>query len=219
VNSYFIRTGGRIVGPFPGRHIREMASAGRLKESDEVSSDRVRWVPARDIPTLVFQAKTPVRVEQAASVSVIAPTPSQPPVVGAAPVIQMHAAPVIHVNTPVAHGNSLGIASMVLGILAFLICWIPFLNLLGLPLSALGLLLGIIGIIVTATRGGSGAGFPIAGTAISGLALVIVIWMYVAIASAMAPRVPNQQTQPTSQPLPPPVQGSPPPRSGRNATP
>jgi len=108
---------------------------------------------------------------------------------------------------------------MVLGILAFLICWIPFLNLLGLPLSRLGVLLGIIGIIISATRGGSGVGFPIAGTAISGLALVIVVWMYLAIASAMAPVVPNQQTQPTFQALPQPSQASPTPRASRNTPP
>ena len=131
----------------------------------------------------------------------------------------MHASPVIQVNAPAAHGNSLGIASMVLGILAFLICWIPFLNVIGLPLSGLGVLLGIIGIIIAATRGGSGIGFPIAGTAISGLALMIVIWMYLAIASAMAPLVPNQQMQPTFQPSPQPPQTSPPPRSGRNTPP
>jgi hypothetical protein len=111
----------------------------------------------------------------------------------------MHASPVIHVNAPASHGNSLGIASMVLGILAFLICWIPVLNLLGLPLSGLGLLLGII---ISATRRGSGVGFSIAGTAISALALVVVIWMSVAIAQAMAPHMPQRQGQQKFQTLP-----------------
>jgi hypothetical protein len=179
-----------------------MAAEGSLKESDEVSSDKVRWVAAREIPTLVFRAKAPARAERAAEVTVIDQPASQPPITGAGPVIQMHASPVIHVNAPASHGNSLGIASMVLGILAFLICWIPVLNLLGLPLSGLGLLLGIIGIIIAATRRGSGIGFPIAGTAISAVALVVVLWMYFALAQAIAPLAQPQQGQQNLRSIP-----------------
>ena len=202
MSAYFVRSGRKISGPFPGRQIRQMAAEGSLKESDEVSSDTVRWVAAREIPTLVFRAKAPARAERAAEVTVIDQPASQPPITGAGPVIQMHASPVIHVNAPASHGNSLGIASMVLGILAFLICWIPVLNLLGLPLSGLGLLLGIIGIIIAATRRGSGIGFPIAGTAISAVALVVVLWMYFALAQAIAPLAQPQQGQQNLRSIP-----------------
>lgn len=179
-----------------------MAATGSLKESDEVSSDKVRWVPAREIPTLVFRAKAPARAEREPEFTVIEQPESRSPITGAGPVIQMHASPVIHVNAPAPHGNSLGIASMVLGILAFVICWIPILNLLGLPLSGLGLLLGIIGIIISATRRGAGVGFSIAGTAISMVALVVVLWMSVAIAQAMAPHMPQLQGQQHFQTVP-----------------
>ena len=202
MSAYFLRSGRQISGPFPGRQIREMAAAGSLKESDEVSSDKVRWVPAREIPTLVFRAKAPARAKRDPEVTVIEQTESRSPITGAGPVIQMHASPVIHVNAPAPHGNSLGIASMVLGILAFVICWIPILNLLGLPLSGLGLLLGIIGIIISATRRGAGVGFSIAGTAISMVALVVVLWMSVAIAQAMAPHMPQLQGQQHFQTVP-----------------
>lgn len=81
----------------------------------------------------------------------------------------------VQVNVPPDSpaGNSLGIGSIVVGILGLMVCWIPLLGLLGVPLSALGLLCGVIGIIIALTRHGRGIGFPIAGSAVSGLALVI----------------------------------------------
>ena len=71
--------------------------------------------------------------------------------------------------------NSLGIASLILGALAFSICWIPFLGVFGLPLSGLGVILGGIGLFVAIRRSGRGVGFPIAGTALSLLALIVSI--------------------------------------------
>lgn len=62
---------------------------------------------------------------------------------------------------------------MILGILGLLICWIPFIGLLGTPLSGLGLLLGVCGFLLAIFRKGAGIGLPIAGTMISGLALLI----------------------------------------------
>lgn len=69
--------------------------------------------------------------------------------------------------------NSLGIASLVLGSIAFLICWIPFLGLLGMPLSILGAILGGVGLVAAIRRSGLGIGFPIAGTAVSALSLIV----------------------------------------------
>lgn len=89
-------------------------------------------------------------------------------------------APVMNIATP-RRGNSLGIASIILGVLAFLICWIPLVNIVSLPLSGLGLLLGVIGLIVAMTRGGSSIGLPIAGSAVSLLALVVAGVMWLAI--------------------------------------
>lgn len=76
----------------------------------------------------------------------------------------------------IAYG--LGIPSVVLGILAFSFSWIPRVGLLGLPLSGLGLLLGIAGLVIAITHRGRGIGFPIAGSAVSFVALVIgVFWL------------------------------------------
>jgi len=83
-------------------------------------------------------------------------------------------------------GSSLGIASIVLGVLAFTICWIPFLGVLGMPLSALGLLLGAIGVLVALLRKGASIGFPIAGVAISGIALTVAWSMTTAIATGLS---------------------------------
>lgn len=85
-------------------------------------------------------------------------------------------APTVNIAPP-RRGSSLGVASLILGILAFLICWIPLVNLLGVPLSALGLGLGIAGLLVAMRRKGASIGYPIAGTAICGLALFIAISM------------------------------------------
>lgn len=92
----------------------------------------------------------------------------------------------VQVQQPPRVSNSLGIASMVLGILALLICWIPLLNILGLPLGLLGIILGGIGLIVAVLRKGSGIGFPIAGTAISLLATAVILVITMAIGQALS---------------------------------
>ena len=74
---------------------------------------------------------------------------------------------------PSRASHSLGIAALVLGIIAFVICWIPFLGLIGLPLSAIGLILGVIGLVLAISRRGSGIGFSIAGCALCGLSLLV----------------------------------------------
>jgi hypothetical protein len=92
----------------------------------------------------------------------------------------------VSIRTPSGASHSLGIASVVLGILAFLICWIPFLGLLGLPLSLLGILLGGLGLLMAVFRKGAGIGYPIAGTAISVLAVVTAVSISGAAASAVS---------------------------------
>ncbi len=92
--------------------------------------------------------------------------------------------PTVNVNLP-RRGSSLGMASLVLGVIAFTICWIPFLGILGIPLSGLGVFLGLVGLVVAATRKGSGIGFPIAGTLVCGIALIVAISLNYAIAEGI----------------------------------
>lgn len=94
-------------------------------------------------------------------------------------------APQTIIVIPPRRGSSLGLASIIVGILGLLICWIPFLNMLGLPLSGLGLLLGVVGLLVALARKGSGIGFPVAGLMICGLALFIAVSINNAASSAI----------------------------------
>ncbi len=74
--------------------------------------------------------------------------------------------------------HSLGIASIVVGVVALPFSLFPCIGVLFLPLSGLGILLGVIGGIVSLTRRGRGIGFPIAGTAISGMAALFgIFWL------------------------------------------
>jgi hypothetical protein len=70
----------------------------------------------------------------------------------------------------------LGIASMVLGVVALLFSFIPSIGLFSMPVSGLGLLLGLIGGTVALCRSGRGIGFPIAGSAINSMALVVAFF-------------------------------------------
>lgn len=115
----------------------------------------------------------------------------------------------VNVTQPSRAAHSLGIASLVLGILAFLICWIPLIGALGLPLSGLGFVLGVIGLILAMVRSGHGVGFPIAGSAICGLAFFIALSMTAAIlqvpdaiaqARAAAERAKNKPAVPLKPP-------------------
>jgi len=113
-------------------------------------------------PVTVAKSAKPVPSVRAHATTAIQPLPS--------PVAVQ-----VNIEQPSKASHSLGIAAVILGILAFLICWIPLVGLLGLPLSGLGLLLGIGGIVLAALRKGSGLGFPIAGTAICALAMILSI--------------------------------------------
>jgi len=95
-------------------------------------------------------------------------------------------APVANVQVNVQQSkasHSLGIASLVLGILSLFVCWLPF---IGTSLAGLGFLLGASGLVMAVLRKGTGIGYSIAGTAVSGVALLIGgIWT-VAFSGAVA---------------------------------
>jgi hypothetical protein len=82
----------------------------------------------------------------------------------------------VQVNIQTSHAsNSLGIASLVLGILSYFVCFIPPVTLL---LASLGLLLGIGGIVMSVRRQGTGIGYSIAGVAVNGIPVLVVLVMF-----------------------------------------
>jgi predicted Zn finger-like uncharacterized protein len=71
----------------------------------------------------------------------------------------------------------LGIASLSVGILGLLIAWIPCVGALSWPICAIGLILGVVGLILGISKGNA-IGFPIAGSAVSGVALAVsLMWV------------------------------------------
>src|SRR5437870_4480381 len=78
-------------------------------------------------------------------------------------------------NARISYG--LGIPSLVLGTIAFLFSWVPKVSLLSIPLGGLGLLLGIAGLVIAIIQRGRGIGFPIAGSAVSLVALIGAFWL------------------------------------------
>jgi hypothetical protein len=105
------------------------------------------------------------------------------------------------IKSPSRFSNSLGIASMVLGIVGLLLALIPCIGFFGLPLSGLGLILGIVGFVIACTRKGSGIGFPVAGSAISLVAIAIgSVWL-VLIGSIGAARKQAEEANQVSVPI------------------
>jgi len=71
----------------------------------------------------------------------------------------------------------LGIASLSVGILGLLVALIPCVGALSWPVCGVGLILGVVGLLIGINKG-SATGFPIAGSAVSGVALAIsLIWV------------------------------------------
>jgi len=84
--------------------------------------------------------------------------------------------------------SSLGVASLIVGVVAFVFCWMPYIGVITLPLSALGVLLAGLGFLVSLARGGAGIGYSLAGGAMSALALVIAVRMWMALDAALRAR-------------------------------
>ncbi|HMN97447.1 MAG TPA: hypothetical protein PKC43_06175 [Phycisphaerales bacterium] len=96
-----------------------------------------------------------------------------------------------HVNQVVVHAgsggsSSMGIASVILGLVALLICWIPFVSIIGAIFAGLGLLLAIIGVLAAVFRRGRGIGFALGGGALCVVSLSISLVTSVGLAAAVS---------------------------------
>jgi hypothetical protein len=88
-------------------------------------------------------------------------------------------------GTPASH--SLGIVSFVVGMLAFVVSLIPCVGAFSIPLSCLGLLMGTLGGIIAIFRHGHGIGYPIAGSAISLVALLFGLFWFGVMDATLRP--------------------------------
>lgn len=151
----------------------------RIRVSDEAAGKRGKCNKCG----VVVKVPYPIATQRTVQAFVDEPppvryTPQPPPLMQAVSVE-------VNVPPPRPHTSSLGIASLILGILAFVICWIPLLGIIGWPLAILGVVLGGIGFLVAIVRRGRGIGFPIAGMAVCGLALVISFTMTDSLVKAL----------------------------------
>jgi len=189
--KFYYRHGDETHGPVSVQELRRIAKDGGLNKADHIKpDDDEKWYLAGTVKglfsdTTAISASSddssapPAHDVAAAPPRALTPAEELSYAVrqGRAPE-QGHAPGLTAVNVLLPRrGSSLGIAALVLGVLAFLFCWIPLLGAITLPLSGLGALLGVIGIVIALTRKGAGIGFPIAGTAVSVLALVIAFTM------------------------------------------
>ena len=55
-NLWYVRRAGRVSGPFPEKWLRRDLALGRLRPEDEISPDRVSWVPLRERPDWLDEA-------------------------------------------------------------------------------------------------------------------------------------------------------------------
>lgn len=73
-----------------------------------------------------------------------------------------------------------GIAALCVGCVAVIISLIPCIGLfIGMPIAGLGIVLGVVGLIVALVQKGRGLGFPIAGSCVNLVALLIgAVWYF-----------------------------------------
>jgi hypothetical protein len=143
-------------------------------------------VPAAEMPATVVPAIRPSQASLAPAVHPAAPPPEmdddyEPP--------RRSRRQFVDISTPSSTGAQfgLGIASLVVGIIGLLIAFIPCIGLfIGLPVAAIGLILGVAALIVGFVRGGQGLAFPISGSAVSLIAVIVpFIWWYVWVRPAL----------------------------------
>ncbi len=72
----------------------------------------------------------------------------------------------------------MGVAALVLGIICVVLCWIPFVNWVGIGLGVLGILFGALGMGKANRNNGQGKGVAVAGLVLSiiGVAIAVLAW-------------------------------------------
>jgi len=61
--TYFLRSRGKVLGPFPLDRLQTMKARGQLGRTHQVSTDRQTWVAASSLPELFAPAPEPIAFE------------------------------------------------------------------------------------------------------------------------------------------------------------
>ena len=159
----------RVKDEFAGQH-------GKCPHCQNVTTVPLRSAPPpapaaapirASAPTVVFPpaAQAPATVSSASGAPGPAPPTPGVPVAAVYPVVPRRV-------------SGLGIAGLVLGILGAAFCWLPP---VGLALAFVGLILAAVGLVLSTTGKKSGLSMPIAGMAVSFVAVIagaVMLWMY-----------------------------------------
>ena len=73
---------------------------------------------------------------------------------------------------PSNQGRGMALAGLILGIVGLVLCWVPLLNVMALVIALAGLGLSIAALVIAVRRRTSAKGLSIAGTIVSGLAVL-----------------------------------------------
>lgn len=84
---------------------------------------------------------------------------------------------------PSNQGRGLALAGLILGVVGLVLCWVPFLNVIALIVALVGLALSVAALVIAVRRRTSAKGLSIAGTIVSGLAVIASI-IAIALVSA-----------------------------------
>jgi hypothetical protein len=80
----------------------------------------------------------------------------------------------------------LGVAGLAVGAVALPFAFIPCLGMFAWPLAAVGLILGAVGLVIGFSRQNTGLAFPIAGAAVSAVALGVSLYWWFAVNRAVS---------------------------------
>lgn len=184
--EYWLQRDGKATGPFSDDQLKQMAAAGMIDESDQVSADQVNWQAAGEIRGLFDKTQAASRRSDDSTTQTQEPVTAdgndmRPAPMGSVTHQKAPGATYTEPMSPEARILAFGIASLCTGIAAACLSWVAPVGIL-LAITGLGL-----GGFVLYQAHVSGEGKPrlsIAGVSVSGVAFLLTIGLAIGSSSS-----------------------------------